>query len=471
MTNKTSGWIVVLLGMGLLRAETPPARAVECAQARPKDPCTITIDAATKLIPGPTTVQSGTSVTILVVHKNPLDTVQFTIDRTAATPPENPLTDLMTLVTTTGIAGALQGIALAPTATTNGARMSAQSAVSRMPKNPSEGVEKKLVNLAKRINVGSEELEKLAQNYTDLGSQPDNLPGCTTLSPDLTKCQTSAKDMAKKIEGVVAQGIPSFDDEKEMLKKIDEDIDAERTSKSDEVVVDHVQKRDAVAASIEAQQFAIDTLKRSQSALDTLATSLKKAAASAKIEAPFSVPPDRNTDTTVHVKFSPDAGAVEVPVVVHFQNWAWATMSAGVVITGFKRDSFSVNPHFDPAATDSTKQTYATIDRQTATRQIVPFSFANFQERHLSWRCGGHDIAPTASVGVGVNVTTQSAEFVVGPGIHIGRVQFVVGAHWARSSSLIDGFTLGQHVDGSLKPPMDNPYVRHWSVGITYRVR
>ncbi len=102
---------------------------------------------------------------------------------------------------------------------------------------------------------------------------------------------------------------------------------------------------------------------------------------------------------------------------------------------------------------------------------MIPISFLNLQIPYLTWRVRGYDIGPTASLGVGVNVSTQSAEFSVGPGVHIGRVQFVAGAHWARSESFINGFYVGQTVDPSLKPPVNSPYVTHLSIGVTYRIR
>jgi hypothetical protein len=198
---------------------------------------------------------------------------------------------------------------------------------------------------------------------------------------------------------------------------------------------------------------------------------LKKAAKNASDTATFVVPADRNTDTTVHVAFGSGDHKVEVLVAIHFQNWSWATMSAGEAFTIFQRDSFTVNQHCDSKITDASKQVYATIQQQTATRQLIPMSFLNLQVPCLTWRVGGYDIGLTASLGVGVNVGAQSAEFAAGPGLHIGRVQFVVGAHWARSESLINGFSVGQTVDVSLKPPVNNPFVTHWSIGLTYPVR
>src|ERR1035437_1260093 len=73
-----------------------PAADVDCSQGRPKDACTIEVDAQIRLVPRPATVSSGTAVTIQVVNKPPLDSVKFTMDRVAATPPENPLSDLLT---------------------------------------------------------------------------------------------------------------------------------------------------------------------------------------------------------------------------------------------------------------------------------------------------------------------------------------------------------------------------------------
>ncbi len=173
----------------------------------------------------------------------------------------------------------------------------------------------------------------------------------------------------------------------------------------------------------------------------------------------------------MHVAFGSGDDKVEVLVVVHFQNWSWATMSAGVVFTSFKRDSFTVNQQYDPKIADATKQVYATIQQEITTRQLLPMSFVNLQAPFLSWRRRGYDIAPTASLGVGVNVSTQSAEFAAGPGLHIGRVQVYAGAHWGRSATLINGFYAGQTVDASLQPPVNNPYVKHWSIGLTYRIR
>src|SRR5215467_13662860 len=103
MSLTTHTWILIAIFLGAAVL----AAAMDCSSARPKQACTIEVDATTKLVPGPTTVRSRTAVTINVVHKGPLDPVKFTMDRAAATPPENPLADVITLLTTAGIPAAL----------------------------------------------------------------------------------------------------------------------------------------------------------------------------------------------------------------------------------------------------------------------------------------------------------------------------------------------------------------------------
>ena len=438
-----------------------PAADVDCSQGRPKDACTIEVDAQIRLVPRPATVSSGTAVTIQVVNKPPLDSVKFTMDRVAATPPENPLSDLLTLILTTGIPGALGAIQSATKATPVPAQGAVETAKNQPP------IESRLTLLGVRVKGGTEKLEALRGDYEQLAKAADSLEGCSAPKIEVVACKKGAGELATKIQSTLNKGVPTFDDEKSALKEIDRLI-LESGRSGDAGLMS---RRDAVAAAIEAQQFAADKLTHVQTDLDTLAGQLNKASKTAKSTATFSVPADRNTDTTIHVTFGSGDDKVEVPVVIHFQNWSWATMSAGVVITAFKRDSFTVDQQFDPKIADATKQVYATIQKQTTTRQLIPMSFLNLQAPFLTWRCGGYDIAPTASFGVGVNVSTQSAEFAVGPGLHIGRVQFVVGAHFGRSASLTNGFYVGQTVDASLKPPVNNPYVTHWSVGLTYRVR
>lgn len=457
MSQHTHIWTLIAISLGAAL----PAAAVNCSSALPRHACTIEVDAQTKLVPGPTTVSSRTPVTIKVVNKGPLDPVKFTMDRAAATPPENPLSDLLTLIQTTGIPGALGAIHSAVAATPVIAQGAVEAAKDQPP------IESSLTLLEVRVKGGTARQEALEDDYDQLATAAGNLEGCSAPKIDVPACRGAAGDLATGIRSTLDKGVPTFDDEQAALKEIDRLI--LQAGRSGEAGL--MSRRDAVAAAIEAQQFAADKLKHTQTDLDTLAGQLKQAAKNATDTATFSVPRDRNTDTTVHVTFGSGDDKVEVLVVVHFLNWSWANMSAGVVFTTFRRDSFTVKQQYDPKIADPTKQVYTTIQQQTTTRQVIPMSFVNLQVPCLSWRSGGYDIAPTASVGVGVNVSTQSAEFAVGPGLHIGRVQLTVGEHWARSARLINGFYVGQTVDPSLQPPVNNPYVKHWSIGLTYRVR
>ena len=417
MTKQSIQALAALVTAGLLIASSARAEGpVDCGNARPRQACVVWIDAKSQLVPGPVTVVSGTAVTIKVKNKNPLDSVKFTMDRAAATPPDNPLALLLSLATNGGLVG-LQAIMRAPGVAAD--QMMAQTGlICRAPQPPAlSEVEKQLEELEAKIKLKSKTLTDLAHNYSELASEADNLIACTNNPDQLDACKAAALQIATALDKLVAKGIPSVDDEREMLKKIDPQIGP------------HLQGcRDSDAGLIEAHQFVINKLKRSQSDLDTVSSGLKNVAKSGQTEDVFVVPADANTVTTVHVALVAGESFVEVLVVVHYQDWAWASMSAGVVVTGFKRSTYSVASHFDPAQ-DALKQNYSIIERQITSRQLNPFTFANFQSPWLMWRWGGHDIGPTASVGVGANVSTQAAEFAAGPGLRIGRMQFVMGVH------------------------------------------
>jgi hypothetical protein len=455
-------WVVTSLALSL----AAPAGAVDCNHARPKQESTITIDAQHLLVPGPTTVESGATVHIQVNHKNLLDTVQFTLNRAAATPPENPLSDLLTLVTAQGVLGAGSAVASAAQASTTAAATPAAMAMAKTA-SPAADLGQKFRLLEERLKILAAKLTKLAEDYAKQIDHAGPPADCQGSSPVLTACIKAVKQEVEGIRTLVEQGIPTLEDETLAMKEIDELI-VNRNLDTDSGTLD---RRDKDAALIEALQFAVSKLKQAQTGLDKVATSLEGAAANASDHASTTLPADASIDTTVTVTISPSGAKAPITVLVHFQNWAWATMSAGVAFTSFKRYSYSVNPRYNAASSDPTMQTYYSIDQQISTRQIIPISYVNFQAPSFTWRWGGYDIGPTASVGAGVNVGTQSAEFAAGPGLRIGRVQFVVGAHWARSASLSNGFSVGQQVDSTVIAPVNNPYVCHWSVGITYRVR
>jgi hypothetical protein len=444
------------------------ARFVDCRHARPKQACTIVVDARTKTAPGPTKVVSGTEVTLLVLDKPPLVPVKFKMSRAAADPPESPFSALLTLASGAGVPAALARIvqpASAAVATLETRTQAAVESAKSTATAPDPGPQ--LLVLAGRVKSASEKLSLLTKRYVDLEKGAGDLAGCEADNADVDRCRESVSDTVGRIQAVIGEGIPILSDHTEALKAIDRKILEQNLLGN----VELLNTRDTVAAAIQAQQFAVEKLKRSQKELDELAASLRNAAARATREARFDVPRDRNTTTTIEVTFPPDSNPIVVPVVVQFQDWAWVSASVGIAITAFQRNSYAAAQHFDPTITDPAKQTYARIQHSITTRQIVPISFVNLQAPFLTARCFGRDVGLTASVGVGVNVGTQKAEFAAGPGLRIGRAQFVVGAHWARSASLINGFTVDQVVDASLVPPVNEPYVRHWSVAITYRLK
>ena len=464
---RNSNWIVAAVVIAL----TAPAWGVDCTQAHLLKACTVTIDAEKMLLPGPITVESGTKVTIKVKGKYPIEAVQFTLNRTPAAPPENPLSDLIALFTAQGIPG---GLAAAHTAAI--ARQAEAESVSPPKKAGPEDLATqsavqearlKLAALEARLNLAAKTLDNYQETYKGLLDQTSNIAPCTTGKIDVSACKSTIDGLVTQIRAAIDKGVPVFSDESVDLKKIDEFI--LKNGLAGEVAL--MSRRDSDAALMEAERFEAGVLKKAQASLKSLAASLKTAAANASAEVSYEVPADRSTDTTVNITIDPSGANVQVPVLIHFQNWSWATMSAGVAITSFRRYSYSVNPHYNSASSDPAAALNYSIDEQIATRQIIPISYVNFQAPFMSWRCAGYDIEPTASIGAGVNVSTQSAEFAVGPGLRIGRIQFVLGVHWARSATLANGFTVNQTVDSSVVAPTNNSYVRHWSLGITYRVR
>lgn len=161
-------------------------------------------------------------------------------------------------------------------------------------------------------------------------------------------------------------------------------------------------------------------------------------------------------------------------VTISWQSNPWE-VSTGILFSTRVGRSFTNAPLIvnGKPVLDSSGKTL-TVVTETDTRPVVvfPMVMANFRLRDLShsaWenKCPNH-CAFLLSGGVGLNLTTKTADFAVGPSFQIGEVLFTTAAHFGRESTLTNGVTVGSQLGSS--PPNPLPTANKWTTGFGFVV-
>jgi hypothetical protein len=156
-------------------------------------------------------------------------------------------------------------------------------------------------------------------------------------------------------------------------------------------------------------------------------------------------------------------------VTISWQSNPWE-ISTGILFSTLVARSFTNAPlivNGKPVLDPSGKTLTVVTESDTRPVVVLPLVMANFRLRGLShypWenRCPNH-CAFLLSGGVGLNLTTKTADFAVGPSFQIGEVLITTAAHFGRESMLTNGVTVGSQLGSS--PPNPLPTANKWVTG------
>jgi hypothetical protein len=194
-------------------------------------------------------------------------------------------------------------------------------------------------------------------------------------------------------------------------------------------------------------------------------------------EATYTVQQSRNYNSTTTVAAQEVVSKTSTAlgtVTISWQSNPWE-ISTGILFSTLVGRSFTNAPLIvdgKPVVDPSGKNLTVVTEADTRPVVVLPLVMANFRLRgvsHYPWenKCPNH-CAFLLSGGVGLNLTTKSADFAVGPSFQIGEVLFTTAAHFGRESMLTNGVTVGSQLGSS--PPSPLPTANKWATGFGFTV-
>jgi hypothetical protein len=238
-----------------------------------------------------------------------------------------------------------------------------------------------------------------------------------------------------------------------------------------------LEKDDRYSTNQTLLNSVIGDAQSTQKTMMETAQQLKNLAGSST-EATYTVQQSRNYNSTITVaaqevvsKTSTALGTVNIS----WQSNPWE-ISTGILFSTLVSRSFTNAPlivNGQPVLDTSGKNLTLVTEADTRPVVVLPLVMANFRLRgvsHYTWenKCPNH-CAFLLSGGVGLNLTTKTADFAVGPSFQIGEVIFTTAAHFGRESMLTNGVTVGSQL-GSSPPtlPTANKWARGFGFAVSY---
>jgi len=199
--------------------------------------------------------------------------------------------------------------------------------------------------------------------------------------------------------------------------------------------------------------------------------------AGSPVEATYTLQQPKNYNSTVTVaaqevisKTSTALGTV----TISWQSNPWE-VSTGILFSTLVSRSYTNAPLIEngqPVLDSGGKTLTVVTESDTRPVVVLPLVMLNYRMRRLSgysWenKCPNH-CAFLVSGGVGLNLSTKTADFAVGPSFQIGAVLFTTAAHFGRETVLTNGVTVGEQLGSS--PPSPLPTANHWKTGFGFGI-
>ena len=154
-------------------------------------------------------------------------------------------------------------------------------------------------------------------------------------------------------------------------------------------------------------------------------------------------------------------------------------LSTGILFSDLSYRTFAISPliiNGVPSVDASGKDNTVVTESDTKPSIDFPvvmgsYTIPRFSRYDWEDRCPNH-CAFLVTGGIGLDLTSKTAEFAAGPSFQIGGFLFTPSVVWGRQSRLTSGVTVGAQL-GSSPPsslPTENHWVRTWGFALTYTV-
>jgi len=443
--------------LGMAEQAYAQAKDGPCNPAIRGKECTITLDRKALVSGTSVRVPNGTTVTVLLKNKSPLESCKNEVKR-------EEIADL------SQIPGLLDIIkTLAPVL-----RLPAGAPQPAPPTTPKERLAALLRGLEEGIMKQAEIADNAQRAYETEGRALQNF--YKTVSP-----YTEAK--AGDLETARAERLTAV--EKVLELQLPQNANLELEYKTAAQIYSALLKTDGTVvgefgADIGRLRALLDGLAKVTETLDGAKTKmestksylegLKEPAWSTRVL----LRPDRNARVTGTLTCTSDISGKNStdPIVynVTYQTIAPFNVTGGILLSMVPRNAVAVTQVKD-GEVDGVATSHAEIREAKNAPQAVPFGFFNVRVGHL-WMAGDKVMGFHVSPGAGVNPNngTPHAEFFLGAALSIDNFYFSVGAHAGHLLAPANGFAIGDRVASSLALPLESPWTWKFAIGASYRI-
>ena len=437
---------VACLSPGLANAQT------ECSGTSvhkyPGNSCSITLMRESPGSPLPVQVPPGTTVQVIVQNQRPNEVISFVSTTTSVLPPDI-LGDIAKQ-----LVSPLSAVSVFAPAPAPGPKVQPQPDPLYTEQ---EAIKVLLETTATRIAVATTEIACL-ESYTTYDSANNKCLSIPLAKFDVARTNAMLAITAAGADPLPLVQIAQVDDQvKDRLKTCPTALEA--TASDDD-------KSKALNCNLLLSNQ--NTLNNSVSNIQVALIGLSQISEILKgLDKPSDTPPFKvvhaaNKSTSVVVSAQEQIGKTSTAVatvVITWQSSPWE-LSTGVALTSLANQTIVNSPNFDSNGvlmTDSSGGTTHVTVTPSYPSVLFPLFLTSFRIHTFQAYAGNWSFL--VSAGIGVNLSTKTADIVAGPTFQYRSVQFSPIFHYGREAELINNVKVNDHLGPN---PPDPPTSNQW---------
>jgi hypothetical protein len=413
--------------------------------------CSITLMRESPGSPLPVQVPPGTTVQVIVQNQRPNEVITFIATTTSVVPPDI-LGDIAKQ-----LVSPLSSVSVFSPAPAPGPKVQPPPPTPDPIYTEQAEVKVLLETTATRIAAVNTDISCL-EAYTAYDSANNKC-----LSSPLTKFDTARTEAMSAISAIAADPLPIV-----QLAKVDDELkDRLKTCPTalEAIASDDDRSKARNCNLLQGNQNTLNnSLSNIQTALSALSQidKILKGLGKPSETPPFKVVNAANKSTSLVVSAQEQIGKTSsavATVIITWQSSPWE-LSTGVALTSLANQTIANSPNFDNAGvlmTDTNGGTTHVTVTPSYPSVVFPLFLTSFRVHTFQANSGNWSFL--VSAGIGVNLSTKTADIVAGPSFQYRSVLFTPIFHYGREAELIDGVKVNDHLGPS---PPDPPTANQW---------